>query len=153
MSDNGSLFIASDESLDEVAAWVSDALGLDIISAEPGREIRLRGRASGDGGWVGFVVRRNGHVEVDPEPEDVQAIDPYPVELDIRYRGEDVLRRESLVAFEKVVAARPELPVLLLHNLALLVAAYLPGAGTKYFDAGTTPDAPDLAVWEPWVVR
>jgi hypothetical protein len=153
MSDNATLFIGSDESLDGVAGSLSDALGLEIMADESGREIRLRGRASSDGGWMGFVVRPNGHVEIDPAPEDVQAIDSYPVEVDIRYRGEDVLRREALVAFEKVVAARPDLPVLLLHNLALLVAAYLPGAGTKYFDEGTTPDGPDLAVWEPWVVR
>lgn len=153
MSDNGSLFIRSDESLGEVVGWLSEALGLEVVAEESGREIRLRGRADGDGGWMGFVVRPNGHGEVDPAPEDVQAIDRYPVEVDIRYRGEDVLRREALVAFEKVVAARSDLPVLLLHNLALLVAAYLPGAGSKYFDEGTTPDGPDLDVWEPWVVR
>ncbi|MEV6283417.1 hypothetical protein [Kribbella sp. NPDC051770] len=152
MSDNGSLFVGSDEPIDAVAVWLSDVLGLQIM-AGGGDEVRLRGRSSGGGDWMGFVVRRNGHVEVDPEPEDVQAIEAYPVEVDIRFRGDEVLRREALVVFEKVVGARPDLPVLLLHNLALLVAAYLPGAGTKYFGAGTTPDGPDLAVWEPWVVR
>ena len=153
MSDNGSLFIGADESIEVVGAWLGEALGLEVLVGEPGGEVRLWGRAAGDAGWVGFVVRVNGHAAADPLPEDVQAIDRYPVEVDIRYRGEDVLRREALVAFEKVVAARPELPVLLLHNLALLVAAYRPGVGIKYFDGGTTPDGPDLAVWGPWVVR
>jgi hypothetical protein len=148
------LFIGSDESVGAVIGWLSDVLGLELLVAEPGREVRLRGRAVGDGEWVGFVVRANGYIEVDPAPEDVQAMDPYPIEVDIRYGGdEDGLWREARVAFEKVVAARPDLPVLLVHNLAWLVAAYLPGAGVKYFDAGTTPDGPDLATWEPWVVR
>jgi hypothetical protein len=153
VSDNGSLFIATDESIGVVGDWLSGALGLEVLGGEPGHEVRLRGRAVGDGAWVGFVVRVNGHVEADQLPGNVQAMDSYPVEVDVRYGGEEALWREVRVSFEKVVAARPELPVLLIHNLALLIAAYLPGAGIKYFDAGTTPDGPDLAVWEPWVVR
>jgi hypothetical protein len=155
MSDNGSLFIATDEPIVEVAEWLRSALGLEELSAAPG-EIGFRGRAvTVDDGWVGFLVRRNGYIEADPAPEDVQALDGYPVEIDVQYFGKDeeVLRVESKAAFEKVVSARPDVPVLLCHNLAFLVAAYLPGAGIKYFDAGTTPDGPDLAVWEPWVVR
>ncbi|MEV6283415.1 hypothetical protein [Kribbella sp. NPDC051770] len=155
MSDNGSLFIGSDETVGEVAGWLGAALGTEVLSWSP-VEVGLRARAvSVDDGWVGFLVRANGYIEADPAPEDVQALDGYPVEVDVQYLGKDeeVLRAEAKAAFERVVAARPDLPVLLCHNLALLVAAYLPGAGIKYFEAGTTPDGPDLAVWEPWVVR
>lgn len=34
-----------------------------------------------------LLVAPNGHIEVDPEPEDVQAIDPYPVDVKIRLVG------------------------------------------------------------------
>ncbi|WP_148256705.1 hypothetical protein [Kribbella flavida] len=106
-----------------------------------------------DDGWLGFIVRPNGYADVDPGPEDVQAMDGYPVEVDIRFGGrdDDVLKAEGKAAFERVVAVRPDLAVLLCHNLSLLVAAYLPGVGIKYFGPGTTPDAQDEGTWGPWV--
>jgi hypothetical protein len=35
--------------------------------------------------------------------------------------------------------------------MELLVAAYLPGAGTHRFEPGVTLDDPDLETWRPWV--
>jgi hypothetical protein len=42
--------------------------------------------------------------------------------------------------------------MILSHNMALLTAAYLPGAGVHAFPRGTTLDAEDIELWRPWVV-
>ena len=54
--------------------------------------------------------------------------------------------------FDKLIAARSDVPMLLVHNLDTLVAAQLPGVGTHVFDRSITPDPPDIDVWRPWVV-
>ncbi|QNE22601.1 hypothetical protein F1D05_37770 [Kribbella qitaiheensis] len=99
-----------------------------------------------------MVVQRNGYVLVDPEPGELQAIDGYGIDVGIRYRSEDVLHRESRLMFGRLVEAHPETAMLLLHDLDILVAAYLPGAGVHDFVPGTTQDAPDADHWRPWVV-
>jgi hypothetical protein len=42
--------------------------------------------------------------------------------------------------------------MMLVHDLDLMVAAHLPGAGTYDFPASVTVDAPDQDVWRPWVI-
>ncbi|WP_350274886.1 hypothetical protein [Kribbella sp. HUAS MG21] len=59
--------------------------------------------------------------------------------------------RETKAVFEELVAARPDLPVLLVHNLDTLVSAHLPGAGTQTFDPPIAPDAEDIDTWRSWV--
>jgi len=65
---------------------------------------------------------------------------------------EEVLHRETGLIFDKLIASRPELPMLLVHDLDTLVAAHLPGSGTYTFDPLMSPDLPDIEVWRPWVV-
>jgi hypothetical protein len=90
-------------------------------------------------------------VLVDPEPGEVQAIDAYPVQVDVWY-GEDeaVQEREARLVFEKLAGAGEAM--LLVRDVTDLVAAHLPGAGTQYFEAGVTMDEPDLEHWRDWVV-
>jgi hypothetical protein len=76
----------------------------------------------------------------------------YPITVDVQSRNRKANRAdETRLAFEELVAALPEIPALLSHNMELLVAAYLPGAGTHRFEPGVTLDDPDLETWRPWV--
>jgi hypothetical protein len=81
------------------------------------------------------------------------AMDAYGIEIQLRGgRTDDVLHTEVGQMFDKLVAARSDLPMLLVHNLDTLVAAYVPGVGSHAFDPLISPDAPDIDTWRPWVV-
>ncbi len=157
MSTDDNIFVATREPLEAVAEWLGGALGLERIDdAEVGEgKHLLRGRARTVDGELIFLVEPNVYGEVDPEPEDVSAIDHYPGLLDIRYAGkkdEELQMREARAVFDELVRDQADSAMILSHNMALLIAAYLPGAGAHYFDAGTTLDALDQNTWAPWVV-
>jgi hypothetical protein len=141
----------------EVADWLIVLAGLEPMPDEPvvDERIGLQGRATTADGWLGFLVRRNAYAQVDPAPDEVQAFASYPVEIDIRYaaRTESVQRQEARLICDKLVAARPDLPILMVNDLTILIAAHLPGAGTEYFAPGTSMDATHLDRWQPWVRR
>ncbi|TDD14614.1 hypothetical protein E1218_32785 [Kribbella turkmenica] len=59
--------------------------------------------------------------------------------------------KEARLVFDRLVEARPEVAMLLCHDLDLLIAAYLPGRGVQEFTAGTTIDEPDADRWRGWV--
>lgn len=42
--------------------------------------------------------------------------------------------------------------MILSHDMALMIAAYLPSGGVQTFRDGTTLDATDMDVWRAWVV-
>jgi hypothetical protein len=152
MSDVDSVFVAVAESPGEVAEWLGEVAGCEVLAVD-GEAVRMRARAATVDQWLGVVAQPNVYVEVDPAPEDVQAMDPYGIVIQIRGgRREEVLHTEAARFFEKLVASRPDVPMLLLHNLEFLVAAHRPGVGTHTFAGSTTPDGPDIDVWRPWVV-
>lgn len=151
-----SIFIETAESVEEVAGWLTDLFGLELIPEQSGRpdEIGLRGRAATVDGWLGFLVQPNRHAEIDPALDEVQAIDPYQIEIDIWYGGrtEDIQQREVKLVFDKLIEDRADLAMLLCHEVTMLVAAYRPDRGAHQFESGTTLDAPDVETWRPWVV-
>lgn len=153
MSVVDSVFVAGAESVGQVVGWVEEVAGAEVMATD-GEAVRLRVRAGTGDEWLGVVVKPNGYVEVDPEPDEIQAMDGYGVEVQIRGgRSDEVLHVEARLIFEKLVAARPDVPMLLVHNLDTLVAAHLPGAGTHTFSPLITPDPPDDTAWRRWVVR
>ncbi|MEV0289987.1 hypothetical protein AB0H36_38160 [Kribbella sp. NPDC050820] len=144
--------MATAESPGQVARWLREVAGCEGGSVD-GAAVRMRVRATTVDEWLGVVAQPNGYVEVDPEPEDVQALDPYAIEIQVRGgRREAILHAEARLIFDKLVTSRPDLPMLLVHNLDTLVAAHLPGVGTHTFDERITPDAADVDSWRPWVV-
>lgn len=155
MSDDDTIFLATDLAVDQVGARLTELLELEPIPepSEAADEVGLRGRAGTADGWLGFLVHRNWHAEVDPAPDEVQAIDAYSIQIDIWYgaKDEEIQRREARQVFDRLVAALRDVPALLTHNLTSLAAAYLPGAGLHEFESGTTMDAPDEHKWRPWV--
>ena len=89
-----------------------------------------------------------------PEPGELQAMDAYPVMVDIQFRTHKPLQaEEARLAFEAIVAGLPDVPALMLHNVTWLVASYLPGESIHYFEPKVTPDPEDLDVWGERVVR
>jgi hypothetical protein len=153
MSVVDSIFVAVPETSSQVAAWLVEAARCEVMSTD-GDEVRMRRRGATVDGWLGVVAQPNGYIEPDPEPDEIQAMDPYPIEVQVRGGGTDEgLHAEAGLIFDELIASRPDVAMLLVHNLDTLVSAYLPGAGTHAFEPSISPDAPDVGVWRDWVVR
>jgi hypothetical protein len=157
MSTSDNVFVAAEQSAAEVSVWLADVLGLEpVVDHALNEEERLFRRAARTAsGEIGVLVRPNSFAEVDPEPDEIQAIDRYPIDLSIRLVGhndEEWQLRETQRIFDDLATERPDVPTLLVHNLDTLVCAHLPGAGTHSFDPLITPDAPDIDTWRSWVV-
>lgn len=158
MSTNDNVFLATDGPIETVAEWLAVVLDLEPV-ADPGLkddERLFRSGARTAERVLGLMVSPNKFAEADPEPDEIQAIDRYPIDLDVRLVGakdEELQLRETQAIFDRLATARPDVPMLLVHNLDTLVAAHLPGVGTHTFERPISPDAPDLDVWHPWVLR
>lgn len=151
MSTVESIFVQVEVGPGEVAGWLVEVLRFERLAGDPGApdEAVLRGSAATVDGWLGVVVDRNGYGS--QEGEEAVAIDGYQIEIGIRFKPDEVLLREARLIFDKLIEARPEVPMLLVHELDALVAAHLPGVGTEYFGESITVDAPDQDTWRPWV--
>ncbi|MEV0289989.1 MULTISPECIES: hypothetical protein [unclassified Kribbella] len=157
MSTSDNVFLAAAEPVDQFAQWLAGAIGLEPLHPEDLQtgEYMFRGQARTAEGDLILLVAPNGYSEVDPEPEDVQALDPYPIDVQVRLAGrkdEKLQLRETQAVFGELVESRPDVAMLLVHNLDTLVAAHLPGVGTHTFDQPISPDAPDIDTWRPWVI-
>lgn len=150
MATDESIFLQLDESPEQVAEWLVAVLSFERLSGGQD-EVVLRGAAATVDGWLRVEVGRNIYVSPDAGHDEVQAIDAYPIEIGIRYKPDEILRREARLAFDKLVDVRPEVPMLLVHEVTILDAAHLPGVGTQYFAEPVTVDAPDQDKWRPWV--
>ncbi|MEV8376560.1 hypothetical protein AB0P21_27700 [Kribbella sp. NPDC056861] len=149
MAEEYSVFLDDEKSVEEVAERLKGLLGLRSVADASSRddEVGLRGAD----GALEFLVHRNWHVLVDPEPGEVQAIDAYPVQVDVWYGGDEAVQeREARLVFEKLAGAGEAM--LLVRDVTDLVAAYLPGVGTHNFADGVTMDEPDLEQWRDWVI-
>jgi hypothetical protein len=157
MSTSDSIFLAADESLDRTAGWLADVLRLERLD-DPGlkeNEHFFRGRARTVENKVLLVVGPNIYGEVDPEPEDVSAIDHYTGVVDVRLVGaedEESQAGEARAVFDELAATEPNVALVLSHAMSWIVAAYLPGTGVCTFPARTSLDVEDLETWRPWVV-
>ena len=152
MADSDEIFLALDGPLESAAERVAGVLGLEFngdLRADTG-ELQYKVQARTFDGVIGVYVGPNGF---QPEPDEVQAMDGYPLVVDVQSRNrKDAQAEETRLAFEALVAALPDVAALLSHNVEMLVAAYLPGAGIHSFERGTTLDDPDLDTWRSWVV-
>jgi hypothetical protein len=156
MSDDDNIFLATSESVPDVARWLAEKLEMTLVQEEPeNRLVRLRGPARSAEGELVLTVSPNRYVNVDPA-EEIQAIDRYPIDIDIWYAGhrdEELQSLEARLVFDELVETHPEVPMLLSHNLSTLTAAHLPGTGTQYFDPAPSLDEPHLDKWQHWVIR
>jgi len=154
MSSDDNIFV--DAAVADVAAWLPSVLGTTPSTSdwlEEGQSLFVVDADTVDG-ELAILLSPNSYGDVDPEPEDISAIDDYPADLHVRLVGakdEESQPRECRLIFDRLVAARSDLPMLLVHSLGTLVAAHLPGVGTHYFEESISPDYPDLDTWRPWV--
>jgi hypothetical protein len=157
MSSDDNIFLAADKALSEVATWLGERLSLEPVGTlrSNADEWVFRGRARTTDGELHVVVEPNVYGEADPEPGDISAIDRYACVASVRYAGvkdEALQAREARAVFDELVAAEPDVAMVLSHNMAFIVAAYLPGVGIHVFPAGVTLDEPDMSIWRPWIV-
>lgn len=149
MSDSDEVFLATEEPLAAVAARVAEALGLEYMGEENG-ELAYRGQGRSFEGWIGVFIEPNDFL---PEPGEVQAMDLYPVRVNVQSRAlKETQPEEARLAFEVLVRELPDVPALLSHNLEVLVAASRPGVGTHYFGDKVWLDPPEVEPWRPWVL-
>ncbi|MFK4089377.1 hypothetical protein ACI2LF_35015 [Kribbella sp. NPDC020789] len=150
--DNVFLYVA----VEDVAGWLPSVLGAVAVedsSLEVGERLFVVDAVTVDQ-QLALLLAPNDYGDVDPEPEDISAIDDYAADLHVRLIGpndEDVQRRECREIFDRLVAAHPEVAMLLVQNLSRLSAAHLPGVGTHVFEESISPDYPHLETWRPWV--
>lgn len=157
MSTDDNIFVAADLPLEELGRWLAETLELEAVDDADLEDGVLRVRASARTveGEVYLTIEPNVYGEVDPAPEDVSAVDRYPWLIDVYYSGtkdEELQEQEARLVFEDLAGRQPEIPMILSHNMALMTAAYLPGAGVRTFPRGTTLDAEHIELWRPWVV-
>ncbi|GAA1568273.1 hypothetical protein [Kribbella karoonensis] len=157
MSTDDNIFLAADAPLGEVAGWLSEVLSLEPVDEPDLKDgvYLFRGRARSVDGELYVVVQPNVYGEADPEPEDVSAIDRYQSVVDVRYAGakdEELQAREARALFDELADRGHSVAMVLSHNMALAVAAYLPGVGAQVFPPGTSLDVEDVDTWRPWVV-
>jgi hypothetical protein len=152
LGDSDEVFLAIEGSLDVVASRVAEVLGLEFLAdmtAQTG-ELQYKGRGRTFDGWIGVFIGLN---TFEPEPGEVQAMDRYPVQVDIQSRGQKSAQaEEARLAFELLTVGLPEVPVLLSHNVERLVAASRSGLGIHYFGEGVWLDLPEVEPWRPWVL-
>jgi hypothetical protein len=155
MHDREHLFLQTDASVREVADFLLATFELEPIpnQTDDPNDIGLRGPARTADAVVGFEVRANGFAMVDPEPDEVQAIDDYPIEIAVWLgKDEGAQLAEARLVFDRLVGAWSAVPMLLCHDIDVLVAAYLPGRGVHEFpDGGVSIDVGADPAWRGWI--
>jgi hypothetical protein len=157
MSTDDNIFLAVDKPLGEVAGWLSDLLGLERVEDSDLKDgfYLFRRPARTVEGEIFLLVGPNVYGEADPVPGDRSAIDRYQGVVDVSFAGkrdEELQQREARAVFDDLADRRPDVALILSHNMSLMTAAYLPGAGAHMFPPSTTLDEPDEQTWSPWIV-
>jgi|SRR5579875_2479470 len=158
MSERENIFVAGVEKPSELSRLLVARFGLEYMRDQDlyaSEDLGLRRRALTTDGFVGLRVYPNTFVDPDAAPDEVQAFDAYPVQIDLWIPRPDVEAQEAEARawFDRLVAARPDLPMLLIHDVDFLHAAYLPGKPVHDFPPGTSVDFPDIDAWLPWVIK
>jgi len=145
------LFIRRNGPIDSEAEALAEALGMTLIERD--ERVYIRRVASDGAGDVGGRVYRNQFVNSEPDAE-AQAFDGYDTVFAIwtTESSVDKQKAEAWQIFRELVVKRPDVAMVLTHDLDLITAAYTPERGTHEFPDGTTVDASDEDAWRPWVV-
>ncbi|MEU4157713.1 hypothetical protein [Actinoplanes sp. NPDC026670] len=152
MSDTEQIFLRCDLAPDEAAHRLAHSLGLDL-KVDGSDAVLSRPASAGRPGRVGGPLRINQYADPSGDPDDVSVLDGYDLVWEMWYTRHDdpVQRDEVRLLFEKV-AARMPWPALLLTNLDLLLAAFDPATGVRWFPEGTTPDLEHRALWSDYAI-
>jgi hypothetical protein len=154
------LFVATNEKPSQVSRLLVDRLGFEYMPGSDPQvsdDLGLHRTALTADGFVGIRVYPNTFVDPDAGPDEVQAFDAYPLQIDLwipRPRPEiEAQEAEARAWFHRVVANWPNLPSMLVHDLTMLRMAYLPGKPPHDFSSRITVDVEDIEAWLPWVIK
>src|SRR5215469_5753451 len=116
MSERENIFLAGVGKPSQISLLLVDRFGLEYMRGEnphAPEDVGLRGRALTADGFVGLRVYSNTFVDPDAAPDEVQAFDAYPVQVDLwlpRPAVEEAQEVEARAWFDRLVAAAPDLP-------------------------------------------
>jgi hypothetical protein len=159
MGERENIFIATGEKPSQFSRVLVDRFGLECMKGEDpqaSEDLGLRRQALTVDGFVGLHLHPNTFGDPDPGPDEVQAFDAYPLQIDLwipRPRPVEAQEAEARAWFDRLVATRPDVPILLVHDVTWLHAAYLPGKPVHDFPPGTSVDVPDIEAWLSWVIK
>jgi hypothetical protein len=145
------IFIATDLGPEEVAEQLSALLDLRVTHNADGEVVLGRPASEGLAGRVGGELGPNIYAYPSEDRDEPSALDGYALVWTIRYtnRNDDIQLAEARVLFSEVTKAATW-PLLLLHGLDFVVAAWRADFGLREFPAGTTPEAKHRELWEPF---
>ena len=157
MSRYENLFLATDADPHALARTLVERLGYEYMKGEPqlrAEGVGLRGRSLTQDGFTGLFVTANYIDDPGDEQAGIEAVDAYPIQIDLRIPGYDYAAQavEARAVLGRLAAGMPATPMLLTHELQWLKAAYLPGQPIHEF-APKTPIDDGADDWLPWVVR
>jgi hypothetical protein len=156
MSNFEYLFLASDLPRDQLAVELAAALGLQQTTTDAGNVFLERPAADVEDGQAGGELYANNLILATGDPDDESLIDGYPHVWDIGVtgagRGGDGQLAEATRYFRDL-AELGRWPVVLLHGLGNLVAAWNPTHGTTWFPPATSPDLASRALWQPYAIQ
>jgi hypothetical protein len=159
MSEYENIFIATAEKPSQFSRLLVDRFEFEYMRGmdpQTSEDLGLRCRALTADGFVGLRLYANTHVDPNAGTDEVQAFDAYPLQINCwipRPRPVEAQEAEARAWYGRLLAARPDLPMLLVHDLNSLYAAYLPDGPVRAFPPGTSVDVPSIATWLPWVIK
>ncbi|MEU4240322.1 hypothetical protein [Actinoplanes sp. NPDC026619] len=150
MSRSTHIFLATDLAPRAAADRLAEALGTHATDRDGDVYVAVQ---LGDAQVGGEVAVNTYGAPPDPEPDEISVLDGYPVAYEIRRVPAD--EEATLAAARQVfdtLVERLKWPVLLVDNLAVLVAAWNPAEGRTDFPSGTSADADDEAEWSRYAI-
>jgi hypothetical protein len=159
MSEYEHIFASTAEKPSQFSRLLVDRFGFEYMQGEDPKaseDLGLYRQALTASSYVGVNVYPNLFTDPNAGHDEVQAFDAYPLQIDLwlpRPRPIAAQEAEARAWFDRLTAVWPDLPMLLVHDVSLLRAAYGPGKALHEFPPGTSVDVPDIEAWLPWVVK
>ncbi len=134
-----------------VADSLAEVLGMTVIHGYDGKIFVSRAARGDSAEEVGGEVYPNLFADPSAQPDEESLLDSYDTVLDVGYTGRDreVQMSEARALFDEL-AAQPKWPMALVEGLEMLIAAWDPALGLRWFPPHTTPDPKDRAQWEEY---
>jgi hypothetical protein len=145
------LFLRSDLPMDQLANEVATALGLEQVRTDDNRIVLKRPASTAENEETGGDLYANHFADPSGDQEEEAVFDGHQYVLDVGYTGRDreVQVEEARQFFNDLVEAG-RWPVVLVRGLDVLLAAWNPHAGVRWFPPYTSPDANDRDKWGPY---
>ncbi|MFJ5869510.1 hypothetical protein ACIQEY_34555 [Streptomyces parvus] len=146
MSVSEQLFIKTSLSREKVAKLLCRTLRMELQEKSQ-RFYLITSEKSSLPARFGGEIQANRFSTVNGEADDVQAFDGYPIVFRMRSTASRAEQVRSACEVARKVAEFHDWPLMLIHDLDLLVARWSPEDGWQKFPPGTSPDIEDIELW------